>query len=108
MIKVNSTDLETSINKCLDLYEDPRVPDYEREMYLARANDLRPKLVRAIADEFNDGNQKVLAANEKLAEVNKQLTLAKNRLEEDAKVLSNLAELVGILDGLFGAVASFV
>ncbi|MCB2227101.1 MAG: hypothetical protein KQH53_10535 [Desulfarculaceae bacterium] len=108
MIKVDTVLLAAIIDACFDLSMDLSLPHKRRKEFLALGKRLRACLVNVVTARFKEGTQAVLEANKRLKAINAELKKSLEKMEALAKALDDLAELVGILDGLLSMATKFV
>src|SRR5260370_389566 len=105
---VDTTTLAAIINRCFAFSADGRFSDAQQSSFLVDGKRLRGLLLNLLSAQFNDGTQAVLDANSRLTEVNTQLANDVAILNNAANSLTNVSNLVGILDKLLNVAASFV
>jgi geranylgeranyl pyrophosphate synthase len=108
MMSVDTTTLAAIINRCFAFSADGRFSDQQQSSFLADGKRLRGLLLNLLSALFNDGTQAVLDANSKLTEVNAQLDDDAEVLDNATTALTNVSNLVGILDKLLNVAGSFV
>lgn len=108
MIIVDTKTLTSVINRCFAFSADGRFSDAQQASFLADGKRLRGLLMNLLSAQFNDGTQAVLDANARLTQVNAQLANDAAVLNDATGTLTNISNLVGILDKLLNVAASFV
>ena len=101
MMKLDTTTLAAVVNRCFALSADGRFSDQQQSSFLRHGKTLRGHLLHLLSTQFNDGTQVVTNANSKLAEVNTQLQNDRDLVNNATETLTNVSDLVNILDKLF-------
>ena len=108
MMKVDTSTLTDIINQCFDFSMDGRLSPQQRTVFLADGKRLRGLLINLLSAQFDEGNQAVLDANDRLAKVNSRLAASAAALANVAQTLGDVATLVGNLDKLLNVAVSFL
>ncbi|HME42378.1 MAG TPA: hypothetical protein VKF36_04765 [Syntrophorhabdales bacterium] len=106
--RVDTRTLTDNINQCFTLSATGGISPQQQAAFLADGKRLRGLLLNLLSAEFDENTPKLLDANKKLQEVNAQLLNSADVLSKTAGVLKNMADLIGILDGLLGVAAKFI
>ena len=108
MLKVDTATLTDIVNQCFDFSMDGRFSQAQRTIFLADGKRLRGLLMNLLSAQFDEGNQRVLDANDQLSKVNARLADSAAALANVAQTLGDVATLVGNLDKLLNVAASFL
>ena len=104
---LDTTTLTNLVTNCFDLSTTGGITDDQRTGFLAAGKQLRGSLMNLISAQFNDGTQDVVNANAQLSSVNQEVLQAKNDLDKANGVLTDVNELIGVLDGLLKLASAF-
>lgn len=107
-MKVNTVALTQAINGCFDLSMNDGVPADQQKQALVLGKRLRGTLVNLLTTTFTDETKEVVDANEKLQMVNGKIEQAKTKLDTVAGTITEIGNLVGILDDLLKIAASML
>lgn len=107
-MKTSNAELAQIIELCFDLSMDARIAPGAQKEFLAIGKRLRGSLLNLLSAQFNEGTKEVILANGLIKQLNEGLSGTTQVLKNTADFITQLGELVAILDSLLKLVGTFV
>jgi DNA repair exonuclease SbcCD ATPase subunit len=105
---IDTPTLTAIIQSCFDRSTDSAVPEKAQAQFELAARRLRGHLVNLLSARFRARTAELEAANAAIADVNANLEKDLAKLEDVAKTIEKLTDLVAKLDKVLAAAAAFV